>query len=140
MKNILNMDKKDQQILSLLANDSRLSWKAIGEKVYLTGQAVGLRVQQLQEKGIIEKFTLQLHHPQLQFITIFMNNHQFKQFEQIACNYKQVLTLDKITGEGCYFIQSCFTPDDLATFLNEITPYARYKINHRLTTIKSSTL
>lgn len=35
------MDKKDRAILDLLKNNSRLSWKEIGEKVFLSGQAVG---------------------------------------------------------------------------------------------------
>ncbi|MBX4133776.1 AsnC family transcriptional regulator [Frischella sp. Ac48] len=131
------MDDKDKQILSILANNSRLSWKAIGEKVFLTGQAVGVRVQQLQDKGIISKFTTQIYYANYQFITFYMNNHSFKEFEQMVCAYQQVLTLDKITGDGCYFIQSCFDHDDLIKFINEITPYARYKISYRLKSVKT---
>ncbi|KDN14270.1 AsnC family transcriptional regulator [Snodgrassella communis] len=46
-----SMDKKDRAILDLLKSNSRLSWKEIGEKVFLSGQAVGLRVQNLVDRG-----------------------------------------------------------------------------------------
>ncbi|WP_141673515.1 AsnC family transcriptional regulator, partial [Gilliamella apicola] len=51
------MDKKDRAILDELKKNSRQSWKEIGEKVYLSGQAVGQRVQELYDNHIIEKFT-----------------------------------------------------------------------------------
>jgi len=130
------MDKKDQQILALLSQNSRRSWKTIGDKVYLSGQAVGSRVEQLLDAGIIEKFTTQIRHTNLQFITIYMNSNQFSLFEKQVCNYQQVLTMDKITGDGCYFIKACFEPDALEQFVTTISTYARYKISHRLKTIK----
>lgn len=131
------MDKKDQQILALLFEDSRLSWKSIGDKVYLSGQSVGSRVQQLKDDGIIEKFTTQCYHSHLQFITIYMNTNQFNTFEKLVCDYPEVLTMDKITGEGCYFIKASFRENQLEQFINAISSYARYKISHRLKTIKS---
>lgn len=94
------MDKKDQQILTLLVENSRLSWKTIGEKVYLSGQAVGSRIEKLQDDGVIEKFTTRLHYPYLQFITIYMDTNQFSLFEKIICDYQEVLTMEKITGDG----------------------------------------
>jgi len=52
------MDKKDRAILSELRNNSRQSWREIGDKVFLSSQAVGQRVQDLLNNHIIEKFTL----------------------------------------------------------------------------------
>lgn len=130
------MDKKDLEILTLLANNSRLSWKQIGDKVYLSGQAVGSCVQQLLDAGVIEKFTVKRRYLDFQFMTIYMNTNQFSHFEKLVCEYSEVITMDKITGDGCYFIQSCFTASALEEFTNTISPYARYKISHRLNNIK----
>ncbi|WP_392560108.1 Lrp/AsnC family transcriptional regulator [Orbus mooreae] len=130
------MDKKDLEIVSLLTDNSRLSWKNIGDQVYLSGQAVGSRVQQLIDDSIIEKFTIKRHYDNLQFITIYMNSNQFTIFEQLVSDYDDVISMEKITGDGCYFIQSCFDHNSLEQFINTISPYARYKINHRLKTIK----
>lgn len=52
------MDKKDRAILSELRNNSRQSWRKIGDKVFLSSQAVGQRVQDLLNNHIIEKFTI----------------------------------------------------------------------------------
>lgn len=65
-----------------------------------------------------------------------MDTNQFSLFEKIICDYQEVLTMEKITGDGCYFIQSCFTPETLEEFITTISRYARYKIGHRLKTIK----
>jgi Lrp/AsnC family transcriptional regulator, leucine-responsive regulatory protein len=48
-----SMDKKDRAIVNLLKMNSRMSWKEIGKKVFLSGQAVGLRVQNLRDSGVI---------------------------------------------------------------------------------------
>lgn len=126
------MDKKDRAILDELKKDSRQSWKDIGEQVYLSGQAVGQRVQDLLDNHIIERFTIEEQYDNLQFITIYMSSNQFKSFEKKVLAYKEVIECYKITGDGCYFIKSCFNATTLPLFLTDIEAYCRYKISHRL--------
>ena len=78
------MDKKDRAILSELRNNSRQSWREIGDKVFLSSQAVGQRVQDLLNDHIIEKFTIKEQKQHLQFITIYMNTNQFTSFENLV--------------------------------------------------------
>lgn len=127
-----SMDKKDRAILDLLKSNSRLSWKEIGEKVFLSGQAVGLRVQNLVDRGVIERFTVAEHYPSEQFITIYMDNSRFAEFEQLVSSFAAVQAIYKITGDGCYFIHASFAVQELEQFLQQITLYARYKVNHSL--------
>ncbi|MCX8711989.1 AsnC family transcriptional regulator [Gilliamella sp. B3464] len=129
------MDKKDRAILNELKNNSRQSWKEIGEKIYLSGQAVGQRVVELQIKGIIEKFTIKEKTKHLQFITIYMNTNQFESFEQLIKSYCEIIEFYKITGDGCYFIKSCFDRQTLTTFLEKIEYFCRYKVSHQLKNI-----
>lgn len=126
------MDKKDRAILDLLKNNSSLSWKEIGEKVFLSGQAVGLRVQNLLETGVIERFTLTENLISEQFIFIYMNNSRFAEFEHLVSTFAEVQALYKITGDGCYYIHANFTAEQLEPFLQQITVYARYKVSHKL--------
>lgn len=126
------MDKKDRAILDELTKDSRQSWKEIGEKVFLTGQAVGQRVLTMQTCGIIERFTIDEKTDYLQFITIYMNSNQFNSFENTVKSYKQIIEFYKITGDGCYFIKSCFDKFELPLFLEKIEHYCRYKVSHQL--------
>ena len=126
------MDKKDRAILSELRNNSRQSWREIGDKVFLSSQAVGQRVQDLLNNHIIEKFTIKEQKQNLQFITIYMNTNQFTSFENLVKSFNEVIEFYKITGDGCYMIISHFDNDALNLFLTKITDFGRYKVSHRL--------
>ncbi|WP_334323466.1 Lrp/AsnC family transcriptional regulator [Gilliamella apicola] len=126
------MDKKDRAILSELRNNSRQSWREIGDKVFLSSQAVGQRVQDLLNNHIIEKFTIKEQKQNLQFITIYMNTNQFTSFENLVKSFEEVGEFYKITGGGCYMIISHFDSDALNLFLTKITDFGRYKVSHRL--------
>lgn len=126
------MDKKDRAILSELRNNSRQSWREIGDKVFLSSQAVGQRVQDLLNDHIIEKFTIKEQKQHLQFITIYMNTNQFTSFENLVKSFDEVEEFYKITGDGCYMIISHFDSDALNLFLTKITDFGRYKVSHRL--------
>lgn len=126
------MDKKDRAILSELRNNSRQSWRKIGDKVFLSSQAVGQRVRDLLNNHIIEKFTIKEQKQHLQFITIYMNTNQFTSFENLVKSFEEVGEFYKITGDGCYMIISHFDSDALNLFLTKITDFGRYKVSHRL--------
>ena len=126
------MDKKDRAILSELRNNSRQSWREIGDKVFLSSQAVGQRVQDLLNDHIIEKFTIKEQKQHLQFITIYMNTNQFTSFENLVKSFDEVEEFYKITGDGCYMIISHFDSDALNLFLTKITDFGRYKVSHQL--------
>ena len=126
------MDKKDHAILKELRQNSRQSWREIGEKVFLSSQAVGQRVQELLNNHIIEKFTIKEPKHQLQFITIYMNSNQFESFEKLVKSVNEISGFYKITGDGCYMILSCFENDALDAFLTKISNFGRYKVSHKL--------
>ncbi|MCX8656436.1 MULTISPECIES: Lrp/AsnC family transcriptional regulator [unclassified Gilliamella] len=88
---IETMDKKDQKILKVLRNNSRQSWREIGEKVFLSSQAVGQRVQDRLNKHIIEKFTIKEQKRHLQFITIYMDTNQFASFENLVKYFNELI-------------------------------------------------
>ena len=46
-------DRIDREILDLLTEDATLSRREIGDRVHLTGQAVGARIARLREEGIL---------------------------------------------------------------------------------------
>lgn len=126
------MDKKDRAILNELRYNSRQSWREIGEKIFLSSQAVGQRVQELLNNHIIQRFTIKEQRDQLQFITIYMNTNQFESFEKLVKSFAEVAEFYKITGGGCYLIVSQFDSNALKLFLNKIENFARYKVSHQL--------
>lgn len=104
------MDKINQAILACLKANSRRSWQEIGKQVFLSGQAVAARVQQLEDQGLISAYTIRQTKIERHFITMFMEVAQFEQFERFLQQEPQVEAAYKVTGEGCY--QLIFTPDN----------------------------
>lgn len=48
------IDHINLEIIRCLQNNSRMQWKQIGEIVHMSGVAVAIRIQRLEEIGIIE--------------------------------------------------------------------------------------
>lgn len=59
------LDETDMEILSLLAEDARRAFSAIGDEVGLSGPAVSDRVTRLQDAGVITHFTIAVDRSQL---------------------------------------------------------------------------
>ncbi|MFI3168743.1 MAG: Lrp/AsnC family transcriptional regulator [Faecalibacterium sp.] len=57
------MDKLDQKILALLAQNARTPVNEIAKQVALTSPAVSARIKKLEQDGIIAGYTLKLHQP-----------------------------------------------------------------------------
>ena len=123
------MDKINEKIIEYLKKNSRLSWQKIGKELYLTGQAVSARVQKMEDEGIISGYRIRQKNIERHFITVFMQNNNFSQFEKYIKEQKCIEEAYKVTGEGCYHL--VFTSNDnskLATFLDDLLIYGRYKV------------
>lgn len=51
------LDELDQKIVSLLIQNARMSYSEIGQQVGISRVAVKMRVQALEQRGIIEEYT-----------------------------------------------------------------------------------
>lgn len=51
------LDKLDQEIVSLLIENARISYSDIGEKIGISRVAVKARIQALEQRSIIEEYT-----------------------------------------------------------------------------------
>ena len=51
------LDELDQKIVQLLIKNARMSYSEIGQQIGISRVAVKMRVQALEEKGIIEEYT-----------------------------------------------------------------------------------
>ena len=52
------LDEKDKKILSVLCIDARISLKTIGKSVLLSPEGVSYRINQLEKRGIIQKYSI----------------------------------------------------------------------------------
>jgi DNA-binding Lrp family transcriptional regulator len=59
------LDDTDRQILELLLEDARRPYSDIGDEVGLSGPAVSDRIERLQERGLLRRFTVELDRSML---------------------------------------------------------------------------
>lgn len=59
------LDDTDRQILELLLEDARRPYSDIGNEVGLSGPAVSDRIERLQERGLLRRFTVELDRTML---------------------------------------------------------------------------
>ncbi len=131
------MDKYNLAILNLLRQNARQSWREIGSQVFLSGQAVGIRVQQMQEQGIIKGYTVREGCEHLHFITVYMRTNAFAEFEAAVAALASVQEAYKVSGEACYqLVVRCASAAELEDILNHIAPFGTYKVASALSAVK----
>lgn len=124
------MDDIDKKILEMLRSNARKSFATIGKTVELSAPAVGKRVKQLEEKGIILGYSLKLNHEKLGISTKAYVILKIHQSSTIKTAYNQIIHLeevqrcDRITGEDSLCILGYFKNNkDLVTFIERISQY-----------------
>lgn len=124
------MDDIDKKILEMLRKNSREAFATIGKTVELSAPAVGKRVKQMEEKGIILGYSLKLNHEKLRITIKAYIVLRIHQSSTVKTAYNQIVHLeevqrcDRITGEDslcilCYFKNN----KELVTFIERISQY-----------------
>ena len=124
------MDDIDLKIIKMLQKNAREAFATIGKRVELSAPAVGKRVKQLEDKGIILGYSLKLNHKKLGItmkVYIILKIHQSSTlrtaYNQIV-NLEEVQRCDRVTGEDRLQILAFFKSNqDLVTFIERISQY-----------------
>ena len=124
------IDSVDQKIINMLQANARESFATIGKSLDLSAPAIGKRVKQLEDKGIILGYSLKLNNEKLGITTrayINLKIHQSSTlrtaYNQIKY-YKEVQRCDRITGEDSLCILAFFKDNkELVTLLERISQY-----------------
>jgi len=129
------MDKLDKKILEMLNINARESFANIGKEVGLSAPAIGKRVRQMEEEGIIEGYTLKVNHDKLgietkAYITLVM--HQTLTGRSDAQKeiqaMEEVQSCHRITGDDCLCVLGYFRNNKhLIAFLEKIAAYGASK-------------
>lgn len=124
------MDAIDNEIIQMLRRNARESFATIGKKVDLSAPAVGKRVKQLEEKGIILGYSLKLNDEKLGINTKVYINLKIHQSSTLRTAYNQIIhqdevqRCDRITGEDSLCILAYFKNNkNLVTFIERISQY-----------------
>ncbi len=113
------MDKLDKKILSLLAQNARMSVKEIAEQVSLTSPAVSSRIHRLEKEGVIGGYTVLLKSPGSQqavnaLISVSVAPADRDEFLAAVNGERQVTQCFHVTGSHSYIVKvACDTMQSL---------------------------
>ena len=113
------MDKLDKKILSLLAQNARMSVKEIAEQVSLTSPAVSSRIHRLEKEGVIGGYTVLLKNPDSRqtvnaLISVSVSPAGRDEFLAAVNGERQVTQCFHVTGSHSYIVKvACDTMQSL---------------------------
>lgn len=140
----MQLDQTDYHILRILTENARIPWKDLGERIHMTGQAVGNRIKKLEESGVITAYSLIIDEMKLglaytAFVIIYMKTANHDSFICFITDCNEVVEAHRISGEGCYHVTiKVSSQDQLNLFLNKLLDYGNYSLNLSIKKIKQS--
>jgi Lrp/AsnC family transcriptional regulator for asnA, asnC and gidA len=105
------IDKTDLKILEILIQDAKKPFTEVAKKVYVSQGTVHVRMNKMQEAGIVEKTTLKINYAKLGFdITAFIGIYLEKSalYEQVLAKLKEIPEVTNIhytTGNYSMFVK-----------------------------------
>lgn len=113
------LDRYDQHILQLLQQNGRISNQELADAIGLSPSPCLRRVKQLEDAGVIAGYVALLDAKQLglslmSFIQISMDKHtpeRFSHFEEVICDYPEVLECHLITGQSADYLLKVLVED-----------------------------
>jgi DNA-binding Lrp family transcriptional regulator len=114
------MDRIDRKILDLLAQDSRLTGEALGERVGLSPSAAHRRVKALEESGAILGYRARLSraargNPSTVFVQVTLTDQRqatMLAFEEALARTPQVAEAYLMSGQSDYLVKVLVRDDD----------------------------
>jgi DNA-binding Lrp family transcriptional regulator len=103
---INGIDEKDNEIVNLLLQDSRMSYSEIGERIGMTHTSVRKRIANLEKNGIIKGYSIivdpQMAPRAMTFIaTVETEPAAYDEITEILRREDVVVTLCQIAGDCC---------------------------------------
>jgi len=101
---MVEVDKLDLKIITMLREDGRISFTEIAGKLKLSESAIRKRVQALRKKGVIKKFTIEINASKIGINTIAIvgvdvDPTELLEAAQKLCEIKEVRSVATSTGD-----------------------------------------
>ncbi|MCG3420235.1 Lrp/AsnC family transcriptional regulator [Oceanobacillus jordanicus] len=118
-------DDIDRKLLEELTEDGRLSYVELAEKVGLSRVAVKDRIQNLKDKGVIEKFTVVINSEKFgknvsAFFEVDVEPKQLQQVAQNLADNPHVASIYQMTGPSTLHMHVLVEDfQKLEVFINE---------------------
>jgi Lrp/AsnC family transcriptional regulator, regulator for asnA, asnC and gidA len=98
------IDKVDLQILNILQEDCRLSFRKLADKIRITGAMAATRIKNLEDKGIIKGYAVildpvKLGHDLTAVIFVQTEGGYLKDLENELSQMANIIGIYEITGD-----------------------------------------
>lgn len=110
---MLKIDDLDQQILKILEANGRISYRQLGQKLGIEESTARKRVVRLQEKGVIERFTINVNETTLgrtitAFITVYPSLKHADEVIGKVVDFEEVMESYNLSGRCGVFLKATF--------------------------------
>lgn len=104
------LDAINIKILQELQSDPRLTMSELGRRIGMSSPAITERVRRLEEKGVVQGYTLDLHPaalglPIAAYVRIRPNPGQLPKIADLARQIPEVVECHRVTGEDCFVLK-----------------------------------
>ena len=101
---MLEIDRVDLEILKMLQEDGRIPFTDIAQKLKLSESTIRKRVQALQRKGVIRRFTVEIDPTKIGLRTIAIVGFDVEptkllEVAQKLCEIKEIRSVATSTGD-----------------------------------------
>ena len=99
------LDELDQKIIRLLIENARMSYSEIGKQIGISRVAVKMRVQALEQRGVIEEYTTVINPQKISgavscYFEIETQPETFQEvIRRLAAN-ETITQIDRVTGQN----------------------------------------
>ena len=130
----MQIDSVDVQILQLLNKNARIQWKEIGEKIPMTGQAVGNRIKKMEDNGIIQSYSIVVDELKMglsftAFVLFFMNAYTHDDLLKFIATRNEISEAHRVSGDACYLLKiTVHSQEALNHLLNDLLKFGNYQL------------
>ncbi|WP_260320212.1 Lrp/AsnC family transcriptional regulator [Peribacillus simplex] len=126
---VIDLDRTDKKILSLLESNGRMAMKELAQRVSLTAPATKERVIKMEESGVIKGYKTEIALEKLdRGLTAFVlfETDRCKDFYDFSLRHPDVQECHRLAGQYSYLVKiSTYSMETLEGFVDEAIKYGK---------------
>jgi Lrp/AsnC family leucine-responsive transcriptional regulator len=128
-ENSSGMDAIDRQLVGMLQDNARLTFKELGQAVHLSSTAAAERVRRLEEAGVIAGYAARVDpakagYPIRTYIRLRTSADQYPRFLALLEDLPEILECHHVTGDDSFLILAALgSMEELEGLIARISPF-----------------
>lgn len=120
------LDELDKKIINLLIQNARISYSELGEKTGISRVAASMRVQALEEKGIIEEYTAVINPQRISgavscYFEIEVSPDTLSKVTEMLSSNDTITQIYRITGKNRLHVHAvAASSEEMETLISDV--------------------